>query len=93
MILFFYGPNTYLLNRKLLELKAKYLAASGDNFNLSILDGENLTYNDFAAQTQAMPLLATSRLVLIEGIFKNKNKKGRTISYDPRRPLSSIGGN
>ena len=74
MILFFYGPNTYLLNRKFLELKAKYLAASGDNFNLSTLDGENLTYNDFAAQTQAMPLLATSRLVVVENTQKNKNK-------------------
>jgi len=42
---------------------------------LTTLEGEALTYGDFAAQVQAMPLLASSRLIIIRDIFACKNRE------------------
>lgn len=74
MILFFYGPNDYLMTKKLTLLKQRYAKKWGE-LNLVGLDGVNLTYEQYSAQTQAMPLLASSRLIIIENIFANKNKE------------------
>lgn len=43
--------------------------------NLVTLDGETLSYEAYSAQIQAMPLLATTRLIIIENIFSNPNKE------------------
>jgi len=75
MILFFYGPNTFLIHRKICELKQKYVGASGSDLNLLNLEGAEITLDQFLSQAQAMPLLATSRLIVIEGILKNKSKE------------------
>jgi len=69
MILFFYGPNEYLLTRKLRELKDRYQKSSGGNFDLINLEGSELTYEKFSSQVQAMALFASTRLVIIENIF------------------------
>ena len=69
MILFFYGPNDYLLKQKLSELKDKYKTASKGSFDLATLEGSDLTLEKFAAQTQTMALFASTRLVVIDQIF------------------------
>lgn len=74
MILFFYGTNDYLISRKVRELKDKYLEKAGGDLNLTNLDGQSLEARDFLRQVQAIPLLATSRLVVIDNILKNKDK-------------------
>jgi len=75
MILFFYGPNDYLISRKVRELKDKYLQKAGGDLNLVTLNGSSLKSEDFSRQIMAMPLLSTSRLIIVEGILKNKDKK------------------
>ena len=75
MVLFFFGQNDYMIARKVRELKDKYLAKAGGDLNLVEIDGVNLKFEDFSRQIMAMPLLSSSRLIIVEGIFKNKDKK------------------
>ncbi len=69
MILFFYGPNDYLLKQKLAELKNKYRQSSKGSFDLASLNGADLSFEQFAAQTQTLALFATTRLVIVDQIF------------------------
>ena len=75
MFLLLWGPNSYLIHRQLAKLKERYRRKTGGDFDLTELDGGTLTFEQFAGQTQAVPLLATSRLILIKNIFKNKNRE------------------
>jgi len=92
MILFFFGSNNYLISRKLRELKERYRQKSGGDLNLATIDGENLDFNEFARQTQAMPLLASSRLIVINDIFKNRSRETLDCIKDflPKIPESTV---
>lgn len=74
MFLFFYGNNSFLIRKKIHELEKRYHASSGGDFNLSKIEGENLNFENFAANVQAVPLLSTSRLIEVFDLFKNKDK-------------------
>jgi len=69
MIIFFYGPNDYLLKRKLKELKEKYQTASKGSFDLVTLEGVELNAEKFICQIQTVALFATTRLIIINQIF------------------------
>lgn len=92
MILFFYGKNDYLLVRKLRELKEKYLKAAGGNLNLISLQGENFNFEEFVAQTQTMPLLAASRLIIVDNIFNCPSREAldKTKEFLPKIPTSTV---
>ena len=75
MHLFFYGPNDYMIHSQVGKIKARYKEKAGGDLNLTTMDGAELTLNEYIAQTQAVPLLASSRLIVINNIFKNKDKK------------------
>jgi len=74
MFLFFYGDNIFMLERKLSELKEKYRQKAGGNLNLITFEGENIAVNDFLTQVMIMPLLASSRLIIVKNIFSCKSK-------------------
>ena len=77
MIIFFYGQDTYRMRQKLKALKEKFISASLGNTNLSVLDGANISYDEFVRQILAMPFLSKSRLVIVENIMKGqKSAKG-----------------
>jgi len=99
MVLFIFGPNDYLVQHKLQELKERYrqkaggpASPAGGDLNLVTLEGENLTFEDFAAQVQAMPLLFTSRLIIVRDIFKTKNRPllEKIKDFLPHIPKSSV---
>lgn len=72
MILFFYGANSFAARSKLNQLKQQYIAKNGNDFGLDQLDGERIKLQDLVQQLQAVPFLATSRLIIIENLGKNK---------------------
>lgn len=72
MILFFYGANSFAARTKLRQLKDQYIAKAGNDFGLDQLDGERIKTQDLVQQLQAVPFLATSRLIIIENLGKNK---------------------
>ena len=72
MILFFYGANSFAARAKLNQLKEQYITKAGNDFGLDQLDGERIKTQDLVQQLQAVPFLATSRLIIIENLGKNK---------------------
>ena len=72
MIFFFYGPNTYALRQELRRLINTYVDRTGSNFGLERIDGTGVTKSELKSSLQAVPLLSTSRLVIIEGLGANK---------------------
>jgi DNA polymerase III delta subunit len=72
MIFFFYGPNTYMAKRKIRDMAAAYITKSGSDFGLEKFDGSTITFESLGGSLTAMPFLANSRLVIIEGLSANK---------------------
>ena len=72
MTLFFYGPNSYALRQQLAQMVAAYRAKAGSDFGLERIDGAMVKAAELQAALQATPFLATSRLVIVEGVAGNK---------------------
>jgi DNA polymerase-3 subunit delta len=70
MILFFYGPNTFLISEKLRELKEKYKKAAGGDLNYIRIPADQLSFEQYSRQVLAMPLLSSSRLIIVENVLK-----------------------
>lgn len=72
MIFFFYGPNSYASRRKLHDMADAYVKKTGSDLGLERIDGEGTSYTELVSALSAMPFLATSRLVIVEGLGLNK---------------------
>lgn len=73
MTIFYYGPNNFEMKQTLSQMVETYIKKAGSNFGLERLDGATAKVNDIAAALQASPFLASSRLVIIEGLALNKS--------------------
>jgi DNA polymerase-3 subunit delta len=72
MTIFFYGPNAYALRRELARMVAAYVAKNGSDMGVERLDGATVKPRELAAALRAAPFLASSRLVVVEGLSGNK---------------------
>lgn len=72
MILFFYGPNTYASRHKLQETISAYLKKTGTEMGVERIDGRVASLEQLVSSLQAMPFLASSRLVIVEDLGSNK---------------------
>jgi DNA polymerase III delta subunit len=72
MTIFFYGPNTYALRQQLAQMMAAYRAKAGSDFGLGRVEGAAVKAHDLQATLAATPFLASSRLVIVEGVAANK---------------------
>ena len=92
MFIFFYGDNEFLLEKKLHELKNKYRQKAGGDLNLITFEGESLSCEEFLTQAQIIPLLATSRLIVIKNIFKckSKNSLDKIKDFLPKIPSTTV---
>jgi len=90
MILFFYGTNTYAARSKLKQLKDQYIAKNGNDFGLDQIDGERIKLQELMQQIQSVPFLATSRLIIVENLGKNKTVTEQILDWLNEVPESSI---
>jgi DNA polymerase-3 subunit delta len=85
-----YGKDQYRV-RKSLEATRERLAADDDMLggNTTVLDGRGLTPQELMAHATAVPFLAASRLVVVEGLLASLGqiKRGRAKKNDPADPL------
>ena len=77
MIIFLYGADTYRSHEKLNKLREKFSREiDKSHLNLSVLDGEKLTFEEFYKSVSAAPFLATKRMIIVKNLIsKNKSKK------------------
>ena len=75
MIIFLYGEDSMRSRGKLEELKTKFKSEVDPNgSSLTVLDGENTTIGKVNDAVASPSLFVRKRMVVIENIFKNKNK-------------------
>lgn len=72
MIFFFYGPNTYASRAQLKKIVDAYLQKAGGDFGLEKFDGETVQPGQIAPALTAAPFLASSRLVILQYLSRNK---------------------
>ena len=72
MTIFFYGQNMYALRQQLDQMVKAYLAKAGSDFGLERIDGAAVKPRELMAALRAAPFLASSRLVIVEGVAANK---------------------
>lgn len=72
MVIFFYGPNSFLSRQKLNDLMQTYVTKAGSDLNLIRLDGSSVTYDQLVNEVTSAPFLATTRLVVVDRLSANK---------------------
>lgn len=72
MTLFFYGANVYALRQQVAKMAAEYRKRTESDFGLERVDGSAVKLRELTATLQAAPFLASSRLVIVEGLSTNK---------------------
>lgn len=72
MILFFYGPNHFEMRQELLRMEEGYIRKTGSDFGIERVDGSKVPPRDLGGLLQAAPFLATSRLVVVDGLGAQK---------------------
>lgn len=70
MLYILHGPDDYSRAEKIAELQAGLGDPSTAELNITSLDGQGLTLNDIRRDADAMPFLATKRLVIVTGYLK-----------------------
>lgn len=73
MLYFFYGENTYLLKKKIGQLRERFIREQGDT-DISDAKGENLDRASFSNLVFAVPFFSKKRLVIIRNLLlENKD--------------------
>jgi DNA polymerase-3 subunit delta len=90
MTFFFYGPNTFLLRQQLMLMVESYKAKTGSDFGLERVDGSSVKPRELVATLQASPFLATSRLVIVEGLARNKSAADKLAQTLTAVPSSTV---
>jgi DNA polymerase-3 subunit delta len=90
MTLFFYGPNTYALRQQLTQMMDAYRAKAGSDFGLERIEGAGLKAQELMGALQASPFLATSRLVIVEDVAKNKSLSDKLAGMMTQVPASTV---
>jgi len=76
MIIFLYGPESFLKKRKLQELKDKFIKKIDVESNsLEVLDGQTVDLKILNEKIHTGSLFAKKRMIIIDQIFKNKKGK------------------
>jgi len=76
MIIFLYGEDTFRSRQKLNELKEKFVREVDQvGGGLSMIDGVAATMADVHNAVAAHSLFARKKMIVVENIFTNKNKK------------------
>lgn len=84
MIYLLYGPDTYRSKKKLEEIIGYYKKNHKSGLNLSSFEGENLKYQDFWDDINAVSMFKEKRLIILNNIFSNKFFKEEFIKNEKK---------
>lgn len=64
MLIFFYGPDSFRINKKVNEIKDKYTLANPDAFDIIDTPSSDISPKNIQTQILAMPLFSKTRLII-----------------------------
>lgn len=71
MILFFYGDNDFAMRREVERVREHYVKKSGGDMSLEVFDLSETGFDNLLRSVAAVPLFASSRLIIVRGLSKN----------------------
>ncbi len=72
MIFFFYGDNSFAMRREIERIRTHYIAKSGGDSSFEVFDLNERSLDELIRSVAIAPLFATSRLIIVRGLAKNK---------------------
>lgn len=72
MIIFLYGADAYRSKKKLDEIILQYKEVRKSGLNLSYVDADELTFEDFYNRFKISSMFAETKLVIVKNLFENK---------------------
>lgn len=75
MVIFLYGPETYLLNIKLREIIDRYKLIHKSGLNLRFFEGNNFSFQDFKDEFQQTSMFKEKKLMILKDVFSNSDFK------------------
>lgn len=78
----FHGPEDYLRDYYLEQLKSKVVAGGMESFNLHIFQGKDLDIQTLTEAVEAMPMMSDRSLVLVYDwdLFKNEDRRDKLMA-------------
>jgi len=73
MIIFLYGQDTYRSHQKLNEIIERYRKIHQSGLNLRYFEGENLNFQDFKNEVEAVSMFQEKKLVVLRNVSLNKD--------------------
>lgn len=70
MIYLFHGPDDFTRNEKIAELRAAFSDPTVADLNVTVLEGRTASLGDIRHHADAMPFMADSRLVVVNGYLQ-----------------------
>ena len=75
MLIFFYGADSFRINRAVKEIKNKFIKEiNPEETAVSIIDGESIEKNDLLKELSLNSLFAEKKLLIVNNIFKSKKE-------------------
>ena len=70
MVIFLYGPDTYIIRQKLKELKNKFIRQKDKSgLGITVLDGQSLDLDTFRSRLYAPGFFSDKRMIIIENLL------------------------
>ncbi len=79
MILLIHGEDVFRSHQRLNQTKEAFVKEDPSGMNLRILEGADLTFEEFKNQVETLPFLAQKRLVIVQNLFRTKHKMAEKI--------------
>jgi DNA polymerase III subunit delta len=90
MIFFFYGTNRYAVKKQLSQMQAAYVAKNGSDLGVERIEGSSLDPKRLSDLLLAVPFLANSRLVILDGLSANKPATEKALAMLDQIPDSTV---
>ncbi|MEG0693408.1 MAG: DNA polymerase III subunit delta, partial [Oscillospiraceae bacterium] len=74
-VYFLYGQEKYFISQAVLQIRKKVVDESFESFNLNKINGEKLDLSEFEDMTDALPVMAEKRCIIIKDLDLEKLAK------------------
>lgn len=93
MIYLLYGGDDFSLGEKLASLKEDVEPAEMRDFNITLLEGAEVTFDRLRSTCDTVPFMADKRMVVVDGLLTSFEARGafRTGTRGASQPVRSLG--
>ncbi len=81
MVIFIFGQNSYFIKQKISELIGEYKNENRNGLNFLKFDAQDFDFEEFKNKLETVPIFKEKKLIILSGLFKNKDFKEKFFNY------------